>query len=92
MGNILAPLVVWLIKREESEFVRRQALESLNFQISMTIYALAAALFALTVIGIVVAIPAILVIGVADVILTIVGAVTVSQGEAYRYPFTIRLI
>ena len=37
-GHILVPLVVWLVKKDESEFVRRNALESLNFQISMTIW------------------------------------------------------
>lgn len=92
MGHILAPLIVWLIKREDSEFVRRQALESLNFQISMTIYSILAAAVAMTIIGLVIAIPALFVLVILDIVLTIVGAVTVSRGEAYRYPFTIRLV
>ncbi|MEM7601868.1 MAG: DUF4870 domain-containing protein [Verrucomicrobiota bacterium] len=91
-GHILAPLVVWLIKKDESEFVRGQAIESLNFQISMTIYALVAGAVAATVIGLVVAIPAIIVIAIGDVIYTLVGAIRVSEGVAYRYPWTIRLI
>lgn len=37
-GNILGPLVVWLMKKDESEFVNEQGKESLNFQISFMIY------------------------------------------------------
>jgi len=92
MGHILAPLLVWLIKRDESEYVRIQALESLNFQISMTLYALAAGILAITVIGLVIAIPLIIAIAIGDVIYTIIGALAVSRGENYRYPFTIRLL
>jgi len=91
-GHIIAPLVVWLVKKDESEFVRGQAIESLNFQISMTIYALAAGLLAITVIGLVVAIPALLAILAGDIIFTIVGALQVSGGKPYRYPLTIRLL
>lgn len=39
-GNILGPLIIWLAKRSESEFVERHASESLNFQISFLIYSL----------------------------------------------------
>lgn len=92
LGHILAPLLVWLIKKDESEFVRSQAIESLNFQISMTLYAFCAGLLAISVIGLVVAIPGILILIVADIILTIVGALRVNDGEAYRYPATIRLL
>lgn len=91
-GNILAPLVVWLVKKDESEFVRSQAIESLNFQISMTIYAIIAAAVGFTLIGLVIAIPAFIAIVIGDVIFTIIGAMQVSEGEPYRYPMTIRLL
>ncbi|MDF2377690.1 MAG: DUF4870 domain-containing protein [Verrucomicrobiales bacterium] len=90
-GHILAPFVVWLIKKEESKFVRGQAIESLNFQISMTIYAFIAGIVAVTIIGLIVAIPAIIAIAIGDIIFTFIGALRVSEGVAYRYPFTIRL-
>ena len=38
LGNILGPLIIWLIKRDEDPFVDLCGKESLNFQISMTIY------------------------------------------------------
>ena len=43
-ANIFAPLVIWLIKKDESLFVEDQGKESLNFQISMTIYCVVAAI------------------------------------------------
>jgi len=58
----------------------------------MTLYAFLAGLLAITVIGLVVAIPMILVLIVSDIVLTLVGAYRASQGEAYRYPCTIRLL
>ena len=92
MGHILAPLLVWLIKRDESEYVRIQALESLNFQISMTLYAFAAGILAITIVGLVIAIPLFIAIIIGDVIYTIIGALAASRGESYRYPLTIRLL
>ena len=51
-GNILGPLVVWIAKRDTSEFVEDQARESLNAQISVTIYLAVAAVLFLIIIGI----------------------------------------
>jgi uncharacterized protein len=52
-GNIVAPLIVWLIRRDQSWFVDDQAKESLNFQISMVIYSLICIPLILLLIGIV---------------------------------------
>ena len=43
-GNIIGPLAVWLAKKNEHPFVDDQGKESLNFQISMMIYAVALAI------------------------------------------------
>ncbi|OPX33762.1 orotate phosphoribosyltransferase [candidate division KSB1 bacterium 4484_188] len=51
-GNIIGPLVVWMIKREESPFIDYHGKEALNFQISMSIYIIAAAILVLIAIGI----------------------------------------
>ena len=50
-GHILVPLIVWLTKGEESRFVGQNARESLNFQISLTIYMLIAGALTLVLIG-----------------------------------------
>jgi uncharacterized Tic20 family protein len=84
-GNILGPLIVWLIKKDEYAFVDDQGKESLNFQISITIYTL---VLALTVIGIPLAIGAL----IFGLVMTIIAAMKANGGEYYRYPLTIRLI
>jgi hypothetical protein len=88
LGHLLGPLVVWLVKKDEHPFIDEQGKESLNFQISMTIYGSVAALTLLVIIGILL-LPAVF---IADVVLTIVAAIKASNGESYRYPLTIRFI
>jgi uncharacterized Tic20 family protein len=87
-GHILGPLIVWLIRRNHYPFVDEQGKESLNFQISMTIYAILSALLMLVAVGFVL----IAVIVIADVVLAIVASVKVSNGKPYRYPLTIRFL
>ncbi|MBL8186992.1 MAG: DUF4870 domain-containing protein [Acidobacteria bacterium] len=87
-GNIIAPLVVWLVKKDQSQFVGDQAKESLNFQISCTIYMVVALISLLLLVGFIL-VPLVYAFGL---ILTLIGTVKANNGEAYRYPFTIRLI
>ena len=87
-GNILGPLVIWLIKQGESPYAEQQAKEALNFQISLTLYGVAAGLLAFVFIGFLL-IP---VLFVLHIVLTIVATVKASEGEPYEYPLTIRLV
>ena len=87
-GNIIAPLVVWLVKKDQSQFVGDQAKESLNFQISCTIYMVVALISLMLLVGFIL-VPLVYAFGL---ILTLIGTVKANNGEAYRYPFTIRLI
>jgi uncharacterized Tic20 family protein len=87
-GHIIGPLVVWLIKKDESEFVDDQGKESLNFQISVTIYLVIAAILILVIIGIFL----MAAIGVFVLVMIIVAGVKASSGEKFRYPLTLRLI
>jgi uncharacterized Tic20 family protein len=87
-GHIIAPLIIWLIKKDEFPFVDEQGKEALNFQISVTIYCIVAGLLCIILIGFVL-LPVIL---VADIILIIIATVKTNKGESYRYPLTIRFI
>lgn len=87
-GNIIGPLIIWLIKREEFSQVEDQGKESLNFQISMTIYTLVSFFLCFVIIGFLL-LPAVLLV---DLILVIIASVKANKGELYRYPFTIRFI
>ena len=86
--GILLPLVVYLVKKEESAAVAFHAREALNFHISIFIYVLACIPLLMIVVGF----PLLIVLGVGSPILSIVGAVRGSSGEEFRYPLTIRLV
>ena len=88
LGNIFGPLVIWLIKKDQIPSVDAQGKESLNFQISMTIYAIVAAVSLFAIVGFVL-LPAVL---ITNLVLVIVAAVKTSNGEFYRYPLTIRFL
>jgi uncharacterized protein len=98
-GNIAAPLVVWLLKRDDSLGVDAHGKESLNFHISWTLYwvvalAVAGAL-CFVLIGFLL-LPVVFVAGLFGwfvmLILTLIASVKASNGELYRYPLTIRFL
>ena len=88
LGFILGPLIVWLVKRDDSAFVDAQGKEALNFQLTMLIAYVIASILVVIVIGI----PLLIVVGVLDLVFVIIAAAQVSAGTAYRYPFAIRFI
>lgn len=87
-GNIIVPAIIWSMKKEESEWIDDQGKESLNFQISMTIYLFVAGLLAFILIGL----PLLFVLGIADLAFIIIAIIKSDKGERYRYPITLRLI
>ena len=87
-GNIIGPLVVWLIKRAEIPAVDAHGKEAINFQISVAIYAIDCGLLFLVAIGFFLLIA----LGIAVLVLTVIAAIKASSGELYRYPLTIRFI
>ena len=87
-GNFLAPLIIWLIKKEELPFVEDQGKEVLNFQISMTIYLLISGMLCFILIGI----PILIGLVIFSFIITIIAAISANDGKSYRYPINLRLI
>jgi uncharacterized protein len=81
-GGIIGPLIVWLIKKDESPFVDEQGKEAVNFQITMFIYGVVTVLLCFVCIGFFLA-PAVV---VADLICLIIAAMKSNDGEHYRYP------
>lgn len=82
---ILAPLIIYLIKKDESKFIAYHAKESLNFQITMMIIVIG--LF-ITIIGILL----LWFVGIAALVFVIIATIRASEGKLYRYPFALRLI
>jgi uncharacterized Tic20 family protein len=101
-GFVVGPLVVWLIKRDESPFINRHGKAALNFQISLAVYFIC---LVIVLIGLVVAasprlfltaFTAVLVFqltfvltSVFDLAFVIVAAIRANKGFEYRYPFAI---
>jgi len=98
MGNIVGPLVVWMIKKDEYAFVDDQGKESLNFQISIAIYVVAAialyflmiGIFAVPIFGLLMSVMA--AITIFGLVMSVIAAVKANGGEYYRYPLTIRFV
>lgn len=87
-GNIFGPLVVWLVKKDESRFVDANGKQALNFQITWTVLLAVTALTGLVGLGVVL-VP---VIALAWVILVVLATVRASENQVYDYPLTIDLI
>ena len=87
-GHLLAPLIVWLLKRDESPEIDAQGKEAVNFQISMLIYNVVAAVFCLVLIGFLL-LP---LLWILNAVFVIIAAIKASDGELYRYPMTIRFL
>ncbi|HET6603527.1 MAG TPA: DUF4870 domain-containing protein [Xanthomonadaceae bacterium] len=87
-GNVLGPLLIWLLKKETMPFVDDQGKEALNFQITVTIALLVCIVLMFVLIGLLL-LP---LVGLAALILTVIAAVKANEGTAYRYPFTLRLV
>jgi uncharacterized Tic20 family protein len=88
ISSFLGALIIWLIKKDESPFVAQEAKEALNFQITLFIAHVIAGALIFVVIGLLL-VP---LVWVVNIIFSIMGAMSASKGQGYRYPFAIRLI
>lgn len=86
--SFVAPLIIWLIKRDEDAYVEHHAREALNFQISLLIYFVVSFILIIILIGLVL----LIVLGIFAFIVMIVAGVKAATGTLYRYPLTIRFV
>ncbi len=84
----LAALIIWLIKKDDSEFVGDQAKEALNFQITVFLASIVSSILVIVVIGIFL----LLAVAIADIVLCIVAGLKAMEGQRYRYPWALRLV
>jgi uncharacterized Tic20 family protein len=87
-ASIVGPLVIYLVKKDESPYVGEHAKESLNFQISMTILAFISIPLTLVIIGAFM----LLAICVLNLVCVIIASIKASDNKFYRYPLNFRLI
>ena len=88
VGSILGPLIVWLLKKEQSVSIEEHAREALNFNISIALYLAVSSLLAFVLIGFLL-IP---LFAILHLVLIIKATMEADKGKLYRYPFTIRFV
>jgi len=98
-GNILGPLIIWLVKKDEIPLVDENGKEALNFQISLLIYGAAAVIMIVVFSVTIILIPLAILLGMliflfalVNLVLIVIAALKVSNGESFQYPLTIRLL
>ncbi len=87
-GCIVGPMVVWLTRRDQSAFVAEHAREALNFNITVVIGSIVCGLLVMVFIGFILGVA----LFIAWLVLTLIAAIRASEGETYRYPFSLRLV
>jgi uncharacterized Tic20 family protein len=94
-GNILGPLLVWQVKKNEFPSVIEHGKAALNFQLTVLIALVAggAAAFLLSFVCIgFLLIPVVIAIALCGLIFAIIAGIKANNGEAYRYPWSLTLI
>ena len=86
--GFVAPLIIMLVFGPRSAFVRANAVESLNFNLSWLLYGIIGVILAFVLVGFVV----LIVLAIAYLVLVIVASVKANNGQVYRYPATIRFV
>jgi hypothetical protein len=86
--SFLGPLIVWLIKKDQSKFVDFHGKEALNFQLNIFVLVLISIPLMCVVVGIFTAIAA----GLIGIIVPIIAGIKANNGEWYRIPYIVRLI
>jgi uncharacterized Tic20 family protein len=88
VGGVLGPMILWLLKRKNSEFIDIHGKESVNFQISILVYTILSALLITAAIGFIL----LGAVAIFNLVCVILASIRANDGELYRYPFCIRLI
>lgn len=93
-GSFLGPLIIWMMKKDESAFISDQAKEALNFNITVGIVMLACVILGFVTLGVgfLLLAPIMMIVGLGALVLIIIASMKANDGIAYRYPFTLRLI
>ncbi len=88
LSNIVVPLVIWLVKKQDSKHMNEVGKEVVNFQISMVIWSIISAILMFVLIGFVL----LFVLFIVHIISMIKAAMAADKGQTYRYPLTLHLV
>jgi uncharacterized protein len=85
---IIGPLVIWLLKKDESSFINYHGREYFNFFISYTVYSVISGILVFLIVGIFL----LWILGIMALVFTIIAAVKAYEGNEYRFPLVFRVI
>jgi uncharacterized Tic20 family protein len=90
IAGFIVPLIIWLINKDKPEksWLNDQSKEALNFQITLLIVYIVGVILSVILIGALIN----LVAWIACIVFSIIAGLAANKGEAYRYPFALRLI
>lgn len=95
-SNIIVPLVIWLLKKDESNIIKSHGINVLNFQITISILMLVILGITALTFFLVVTIPlsgfAVFALAIANIIVSIIGAVKAYKNEFYQLPLQYKFI
>jgi uncharacterized Tic20 family protein len=97
-GNVIAPLILWMAKKNESAFVDAHGKSAVNFQMSLLLYSILLAILIIPItiftlgLGLIFVLIAIIPVFILNIILIISASISASKGEYYEYPFSIQFI
>ncbi|SCS69070.1 DUF4870 domain-containing protein [Staphylococcus caeli] len=86
--GFIGPLIIWLMKKDESEYLNKQGKNYLNYAISYSIYIIASLILTIILIGYI----PLFILSVAGFVYAIIGIITVNKGEDFVVPLTIEII
>ncbi len=88
----LGPLVMWLIRKDESEFVDAHGKAALNFHLSILLWQFLSIMLILTIVGALIGIPALIALGAIQILFAIISTVRAANGDVPMYPLSLPLI
>lgn len=99
-GGVLAPLIFWTVKKDESQHLDAHGKKAVNFNLSFLLYSfiLGISVIATSILdfpnffGIDGGVSILLIVGIIRFVLIIQAAIKASNNEPYQYPFTINFI
>jgi uncharacterized Tic20 family protein len=87
-GGIIGPVICWISRKDESEWVNINGKASLNFQISVLLYSVLLIPLCFIIVGI----PLLVALIILEFVCIIVASISSAKGEVFKYPLSIPFI
>ena len=88
MGGIIAPIILWQVKKEEMPAIDAHGKMVVNWLISSFIYLVISGILVIVVIGFL----GLLAVAIMSVVFPIIGGIKANNGELWEYPLTIKFL